>query len=69
MKFGGRRARMEFAAECETCGAYFDTGRRDADRMAARRHAESEGHLVCAVTERLTYYDGRHAPNPDGGER
>lgn len=61
VRYGGR-ARMSFAAECESCGAHFDTGNRSRDRMAARRHAEREGHVVYAVTSRGTHYDGRRCP-------
>lgn len=58
---GSRRQPMRFVAECETCGLVIDTGKRANDRMTARRHAEREGHLVVAITERTTYYDGRLA--------
>lgn len=60
--FGAHRGRTQFCAECESCGAVFDSGNRDNDRMAARRHAEKERHVVCAVTERLRYYDGSALP-------
>lgn len=58
----GGRATMRFSAECESCQARFNTGNRSRDRMAARRHAEREGHVVYAITERVTYYDGRCCP-------
>lgn len=48
-------------AECEDCRWYVDSGRYDADRMAARRHAEKHKHRVRVETTKAFTYDGRAA--------
>jgi predicted alpha/beta-hydrolase family hydrolase len=58
----GRRLRQSITptslqAECETCRWGVDTGRYDADRMAARRHAErNPGHVVRVETSKVIRY-------------
>lgn len=49
----------EYIVECEAGGCDFfrDTGNRDADRMAGRRHAADTGHKVRAQSARITYFE------------
>lgn len=48
-------------AACQTCKWKRSEGQYDAVRMAARRHAESKGHVVHGFTGRTLVWDGRKA--------
>lgn len=49
----------EYKVQCQQGGCDFwrDTGNRDADRMAGRRHAAETGHQVRAESTRISYFE------------
>jgi hypothetical protein len=56
---GPRADREDLVVKCLDCKFRRKTGNYDADRVAGRRHAEAEGHVVQATRKSVITWDGR----------